>query len=122
MNSMSKCRSCDGLVPARQVMCPHCDAPVPVKRRSKFIAALSVASAGVASMTLMACYGIPAAPCDYAADGGTQHNGMTCQGVCVDPASTAAAHCYDYQPADAGTGDAGTDAGTQTDAGARDGG
>ena len=92
-----------------------------MKRRSRFIAALSVASAGVASMTLMACYGMPAAPCDYAgADGGTQHNGLKCQGVCVDPASSASAHCYDSQPADAG--DAGSDAGVTADAGARDGG
>ena len=105
MNSMSKCSACDGLVPARQVMCPHCDAPVPAKRRrSKFIAALSFASAGAVSMTLMACYGMP--PCDYkAADDTSKHDGVLCKGVCVDPTSAMARHCYDV--ADAGTADAG---------------
>jgi hypothetical protein len=53
-----------------------------------------LAGAGVASMTLMACYGAP--PCDH-----NEKDGGTGSGL-----------CHEDPPADAGKTDAGADAGT----------
>lgn len=107
MQALTKCSSCDGLVPSGQQACPHCESPVvPTRSRSKVAAAMALVSAGAASVTLMACYGMP--PCDYQApDGSTRHNGTLCKNVCVDPDSTVAKRCYDVAVSDGGA-DAGT--------------
>ncbi len=114
MESMTKCSSCSGLVPNHELVCPHCDAHVSPKARSRVAAALAFVSAGAASVTLMACYGMP--PCDYkAGDGTTKRDGIECKNVCVAPDSEAAKRCYETPT------DAGADAGFTADAG-RDGG
>jgi len=82
------------------------------------VAALAFVSAGAASMTLMACYGMP--PCDYkAADGGTKTGGVYCRDTCVDPA--LANNCYQVGETDGGQ-DGGSLDGGRTDSGSADGG
>jgi hypothetical protein len=58
MTSLSACRECRGFVPPGATACVHCDAPVP--RGGLSVSTLvTVAGAGVAAITLMACYGAP---------------------------------------------------------------
>lgn len=121
MQSLSMCPSCEGLVPRDQLTCPHCDTPTPPKRRSRVVAALAFVSAGAASVTLMACYGMP--PCDYkAADGSTKTGGVYCKDQCVDPNSEVAKNCYQVVETDGGTDGGLTTDGGRSDSGSADGG
>lgn len=86
MSQLSGCPSCQGFNPPSTAACLHCGkalAPRESGRRARGWWAL--AGAGVAAITLMACYGVP--PCED----GTYD--------CVDP------------DADGGVSDGGTDAG-----------
>jgi hypothetical protein len=94
MSAMSSCLSCQGFIPGPG-SCPNCGAEqAPASGLRPLVrSVLALAGAGVAAITLMACYGSP--PCDHnATDGGPDDNG----GSCWD----------DYEPfPDAGTADGG---------------
>ncbi|ATB29812.1 hypothetical protein [Melittangium boletus] len=83
MSTLSSCQRCHGFVPPELAECVHCGASMqePAPRGGVMSKGLVVlASAGVAAITLMACYGMP--PCNTPApDGGS------------DPY-----HCYDQEP------------------------
>jgi hypothetical protein len=86
MAQLSGCPSCKGFNPPSVAACLHCGqalAAAPPRRRASMLWAIT--GAGMAALTLMACYGAP--PCD---DGDFK--------------------CYDPEP-DAGLTDGGTDAG-----------
>ncbi|PTL80626.1 hypothetical protein [Vitiosangium sp. GDMCC 1.1324] len=105
MSALSSCQKCRGFVPPASAECVHCGAPMMEAPRGGVMVKglFCLASAGVAAITLMACYGMP--PCDTPApDGGTDSY-----------------HCYDQEPVD---GDGGTlsDGGTQPTDGGVDGG
>ncbi len=88
MSQLSGCPSCQGFNPPATAACLHCGQALterPPRRWGRSLWAM--AGAGVAAVTLMACYGAP--PCK---DGGFK---------CYDP---------DIEEPDAGA-DAGTDAG-----------
>ncbi|MBK9036515.1 MAG: putative metal-binding motif-containing protein [Myxococcales bacterium] len=57
--ALESCTSCDGLVPARARVCPHC-AHARSALRGVLARAAGLAAGGLAAMTLMACYGGPA--------------------------------------------------------------
>lgn len=63
--SLSRCRSCQGVVPAAAAVCPHCEVSLPAASVSTRLGKLALGLLGGmgASMTLMACYGAP--PCDF---------------------------------------------------------
>ncbi len=61
MSRLGSCGACGGLVPYRAESCPHCDARLGGQLSQLGKSVLCVAGAGVAALTLMACYG--AAPC-----------------------------------------------------------
>lgn len=106
MSSLSSCQKCRGFVPPASTDCVHCGAPMggSAPRGNAMLKGLfCVASASVAAITLMACYGMP--PCEEPApDGGTDEY-----------------HCYDDEPVEGDGGvlpdggmlptDAGVDAG-----------
>ncbi|WNG35058.1 hypothetical protein F0U61_16420 [Archangium violaceum] len=105
MSALSSCQKCRGFVPPASTDCVHCGAPMneSAPRGNAMLKGLfCVASASVAAITLMACYGMP--PCEEPAP----------------DAGTDAYHCYDNEePVDAGD-DGGVlpDGGTEpTDAG-----
>lgn len=110
MSALAVCQECRGFVPPGATTCVHCGAamPEPLARGGMGGVAMlmGLASAGVAAITLMACYGMP--PCGPPApDGGS------------DPY-----YCYDFPPANC-TSPAATDGGTDggmTDGGITDGG
>lgn len=52
---MLRCASCDGFVPSGLDVCPNC-----ARRGSLGRGFLALVGAGVAAVTLMACYGAPA--------------------------------------------------------------
>nr|AYM53600.1 hypothetical protein [Cystobacter velatus] len=83
MTSLSACQQCRGFVPPGSATCVHCGTALTVaepRGGTGLTALMGLASAGMAAITLMACYGMP--PCDEPApDGGS------------DPY-----HCYDYDP------------------------
>jgi hypothetical protein len=83
MPELSGCPSCQGFNPPATRACLHCGHTLeaPTRRRSPGTF-WALASAGIAALTLMACYGVP--PCDD----GTHH-------------------CQDPDPADGGLNDAG---------------
>ncbi|WNG19654.1 hypothetical protein [Cystobacter fuscus] len=109
MTSLSACQQCRGFVPPGSTTCVHCGTALTeaAPRGGTGVTALvGLASAGMAAITLMACYGMP--PCDEPApDGGSDRY-----------------HCYDYEPSsqcawpatDGGLTDA--DGGTGPDGGA----
>jgi hypothetical protein len=89
MSELSGCPSCQGFNPPSAAACLHCGHSLefrPVPSRRSAVGWWALAGAGVAALTLMACYGAP--PCD--------HN---------DP------NCYEPETPDGGLNDAGTDAG-----------
>ncbi|WNG29176.1 hypothetical protein F0U62_38165 [Cystobacter fuscus] len=83
MTSLSACHQCRGFVPPGSTTCVHCGITLTVaepRGGTGLTALASLASAGMAAITLMACYGMP--PCDEPApDGGSDQY-----------------HCYDYYP------------------------
>lgn len=94
MSAFSSCPSCRGFVPPASAECVHCGAPMvePAPRGGVRVKGLvGLASAGVAAITLMACYGMP--PCETPAPDGSG-----------DPY-----HCYDREPCDPSTLDGGSD-------------
>ncbi|WP_257453923.1 hypothetical protein [Archangium lipolyticum] len=109
MMALSSCQKCRGFVPPASAACVHCGAPMAeaAPRGGVLLKGLlGVAGAGVAAITLMACYGMP--PCDAPPPEGSN-----------DPY-----HCYDLEPCvrdlpDGGSeayscdGTIGGDAGTQ---------
>lgn len=118
MSAFSTCQKCRGFVPPESAGCVHCGAPmvVPAPGGGVMLKGLAgLASAGVAAITLMACYGMP--PCETPApDGGSDP--YHCYDHAPEPCETPAPdgggdpyHCYEQRP-DAGTqGDGGVDAG-----------
>ncbi len=90
MSSLPSCPSCGGLVPACAAACPNCRRPFrsPKPRRKSLL--LGLGGASLASITLMACYGLP--PCQDVEPG-------------QDPYS-----CHGQDEVDAGS-DAGVDGG-----------
>lgn len=117
---MQQCQKCQGLVPETSSSCPNCRA---TSRWWK--TPLAMLGAGLATVTLSACYGSPCATTITLPDGGTTvdnpNAGRSCGTVdCrtpertedggIDPAWEYA--CEPYLPAsDAGVTDGGTDAG-----------
>ncbi|HEX8536885.1 MAG TPA: hypothetical protein VF664_05430, partial [Cystobacter sp.] len=82
MTSLSACQQCRGFLPPGSTTCVHCGtaltAAVP-RGGSGLTVLVGLASAGMAAITLMACYGMP--PCDEPApDGGSDRY-----------------HCYDFE-------------------------
>lgn len=89
MSELSGCPSCQGFNPPSAAACLHCGQSLesrPVASRRSAVGWWALAGAGVAALTLMACYGAP--PCD--------HNNT---------------NCYEPETPDAGSNDAGTDGG-----------
>jgi len=71
MSRLPACPSCGGLVPARVLTCPHCDASVspPSSTLQKLTRGLLAATSGGAlSLTLMACYGSGPVDCEEIGD------------------------------------------------------
>jgi hypothetical protein len=54
---MNRCSQCGGFVPPNAKTCPNCRSTW----RAWWMAPLAIAGAGVASVTLSACYGVPCA-------------------------------------------------------------
>ena len=72
MSALSPCQRCHGFVPPTLSDCVHCGAPMPVLPGSRgwMQGLMGLAGAGVAAITLRACYGAP--PCvESAPDGGS---------------------------------------------------
>ncbi len=128
--NMKSCRQCSGLVPEAAAKCPHCDVQIGRSRRSRLKALLT---GGAASVTLMACYGLPpgthcndtvcGAPCSMLGPDGSQVPGVRCDVGpnvgCMSPeAFDARCKPAVIQPGDGGqTGDSGIDGGAVSDAG-----
>lgn len=64
MSLLLSCSSCSGLIPGSG-RCPNCGAAQARGSALRLMvrSVLALAGAGVAAITLMACYGMP--PCDY---------------------------------------------------------
>ncbi|MCY1076080.1 hypothetical protein [Archangium lansingense] len=116
MSAFAVCQKCRGFVPPASAGCVHCGAPmVELEPRGGVMlkGLFGLASAGVAAITLMACYGMP--PCDTPApDGGSDR--YHCYDMDPEPCDTLArdggGNPYDCQESDAGTQvDGGMDAG-----------
>jgi hypothetical protein len=114
---MHRCTRCEGFVPLDAETCPNCSA---MKRW--WMAPLAFAGAGLATVTLSACYG-PGCVSTITKPDGSTVQGFSCAG---DYDCRTATHdqtwnmnCLDATDAGA---DAGTDAGTNPDAGNPDGG
>lgn len=122
--SMNRCRSCEGFVPQGAESCPNCRST----RRAWWIAPLSLAGAGLASVTLSACYGPGCATAVTLPDGGTRTQyGPTCAATydCRTAITDGGvpendpdwdAYCVDHDVnrdagTDAGVSDGGTDGG-----------
>ena len=58
---MNHCRRCDGLVPQGVTECPNCRST----KKAWWAAPLAFAGAGLATLTLSACYGAPCAAVSY---------------------------------------------------------
>lgn len=72
---LSSCPSCRGLLPARALDCPHCEATLvasPIARAAKVL--VGMATGGAVAMTLMACYGMP--PCEEGETGNCIDEGV----------------------------------------------
>lgn len=99
MSALSTCQKCRGFVPPASAECVHCGAPMRASAPAGGMllkGLFCLAGASVASLTLMACYGMP--PCDAPApDGGTDRY-----------------WCYDTEPHCASSAQ---DGGTGTDGG-----
>jgi len=112
---MNQCVRCNGFVPEGQRACPNCSTLVP-KWKAVLAFPLAVAGAGVAAITLSACYG-PA--CATKLSDGTVTGGGD---ICLDCTSKQSdgglvgddpnnfSECHPGQVQDAGT-DGGTDGG-----------
>lgn len=102
MSTLSQCRGCHGFVPPAHATCLHCGAALPRRRfpagRAFLQLLLGLAGAGAASLTLMACYGLP--PCEP-----EDLDGKDDPSYCREPME------YGDAGVDAGA-DAGPDAGT----------
>lgn len=57
--ALRSCPACAGLVPQGRTTCLHCDAPLAPPAWRWLRRVLGAATAGVATVTLMACYGGP---------------------------------------------------------------
>jgi hypothetical protein len=73
---MYRCSRCDGFVPKGEVECPNCRS----SRRAWWLAPLAFATAGLATVTLSACYGTACTANIKLPDGGskTDLNASTC--------------------------------------------
>jgi hypothetical protein len=89
MSKLLMCSHCNGFLALALRTCPHCAAPVDGARVA-LLKVAALAGSGIASVTLMACYG---APCT--------------DGICANPTDDAAAKT-DAPSSDAA--DAGSDA------------
>jgi hypothetical protein len=68
MSNLKSCSRCGGFVPAGRSSCPHC-----MSSSAWWRAPLAFAGAGLATVTLSACYGAPCVTQVKLPDG-TQHN------------------------------------------------
>ena len=112
---MNLCNRCEGFVPAGSALCPNCHS----SKRVWWRVPLAIAGAGMATVTLSACYGPPCVA-NSLPDGGENHGRGECGYDCNQKLSDGGERprdktwlevCTD-RPADAGAGDAGaTDGG-----------
>lgn len=135
MSSFTRCPACAGPTPLTASACPHCQ--VQLTGRSLLKRAVTVAGSGLASLTLMACYG--SAPCNgtkgcvdveptpagLLPDGGDAGVEPTYQ-YCRPTADSGVVPCWPdggaVQFNDAGSTDGGQTDGGTADAGPKDGG
>lgn len=66
MSAMNRCTRCEGFVPPKVTTCPNCRST----KRAWWIAPAAIAGAGLASVTLSACYGVGCATRVTLPDGG----------------------------------------------------
>ncbi|MBK7858662.1 MAG: hypothetical protein IPJ65_08580 [Archangiaceae bacterium] len=66
---MFRCTRCDGFVPRQSTACPNCRAAA---KKAWWSAPLAFAGAGLATVTLSACYGAPCVITVNLPDGGTK--------------------------------------------------
>ena len=113
MGGLERCSGCQGFVPGAMAACPHCGAEV---RRLPGWARglLMAASAGVACVTLSACYGA-AALCEYP-DGG---EGRT---LCTDGTTTSSSGSSGTSGASGSSGSSGSTGSTGSEDGGPDAG
>jgi hypothetical protein len=128
MATLLPCPRCGGFLPPAQRACVHCGAAVaflpraPLRSphhgpggRSLLSTLLALAGAGVASVTLMACYGAPDLDCDTrerrTADGGLVDGCYAC-GPAPDGSTLDPEWCFAEGAGDAGAADGGVDGGT----------
>ncbi|MBK8254078.1 MAG: putative metal-binding motif-containing protein [Polyangiaceae bacterium] len=96
MEQFLDCGSCQGFVPHDADTCPHCGnsvvAPAPQKQSRKGLlgAMATVATGGLMSITLMACYGIA-----YTCDGGVDKDG---DGFYLTNDANCESDCNDNDP------------------------
>jgi hypothetical protein len=125
---MNQCASCEGFVPGGLEVCPNCKS----NKRGWWRLPLTVIGAGIASVTLSACYGPPTTTCRLTLPDGTTRDtteelcGFDCRNTLEDggaPASDAkwkaacASSTGDGGVSDAGVSDAGTSDAGDLDAG-----
>ncbi len=122
---LQRCSRCDGFVPVDSDGCPNCKS----KKAAWWVRPLAFAGAGLASVTLSACYGVGCAVQVTKPDGSTEYesgtlvnlacnstydcNGLSPDGGPRDHDSDWQTLCADGEPLpDAGNAaDGGTDAG-----------
>lgn len=72
---MFRCTRCDGFVPKDNIQCPNCRSG----KKAWWMAPLAFAGAGLATVTLSACYGAPCAAGSVTLpDGGTKADTLLC--------------------------------------------
>ena len=72
--SMLRCTRCDGFVPSGSPECPNCRSV----KKAWWAGPLALASAGLATVTLSACYGAPCVSLVKLPDGGTRTDDLSC--------------------------------------------
>jgi hypothetical protein len=65
--TMNRCSKCEGFIPEAQTRCPNCRSA-----SAWWVTPLAFAGAGLASVTLSACYGVPCVATVKLPDGGVQ--------------------------------------------------
>jgi hypothetical protein len=94
--AFAACPACHGLVPASRSVCLHCDQPLTARWRW-LRRLLAVATAGAATMTLMACYGGPST-FDDCLDQDNDGWFPGCYDEPCDPSEDPYCDCNDFVP------------------------